>query len=149
MLMRVIGPDTLGAMWEVSGSEQAAEMLRRALIEHARDADPIDGPRRTLLFARDQLRAALDQTPVRAFADWSVPPSSTGSRRWDVLFGAVLAHQFTEAGFKAPRWATRRRLRRPWIPPHPVWSKQEVRERTPDWLKQARIYLPACDLETE
>jgi hypothetical protein len=132
----------------VSGSEQAADLLRRALIEHARDADPIDWPLRTLLFARDQLRTALDQTPVRAFADWSVRPPSTGSRRWDALFGAVLSHQFTEAGFKPPQWATRRRLRRPWTPRHPIWSKQEIREQTPGWLREARIYMPARDFET-
>jgi len=133
-------------MWTVTGSEDAALMLRSALIEHAHDPDPIDWPLRTLLYARDQLRHRLNGSD--SLIDWSSPPPPTGSTEWDTLFAAVIAHEFTEAGRSPPDWATARKLSRQWTPSHPIWSQAQVRDRTPDWLKEAGIYMPAQDLET-
>ena len=121
-------------------------MLRQALIEHARDADPIDWPLRTLLYARDQLRLCFAEP--EAVSAWLIEPSSTGSKEWDTLLAAVIAHEFDASDLTPPAWATGRRLDRPWLPEHPFWSADEIRATTPEWLGRAGIFMPARDLET-
>lgn len=135
-------------MWRIETSDEAALMLRRSLTEHAHDADPIDWPLRTVLYARDQLRAALARDTEAALTGWSASPSSSGSMRWDVLLATILGREFDQAGVQPPRWTTGRRLHRQWVPAHPIWSAHEVRDQTPEWLKDAGIYMPAQDLET-
>lgn len=113
-----------------------------------RGRGPIDWPLRTLLCARDQLRAALSLHPLGVLPNWSDSPPPTGSTQWDTLFAAVVAPEFEDAGLAPPAWTSQEPLRPEWVPPHPSWSEQQVRDQTPDWLRAAGIFMPARSLFT-
>lgn len=63
---------------------------------------------------RDHLALILSEDDQVLLDSWEAAPASTGTRPWDVLLAAVIAHEFTQARHQAPAWteqeATRRAL---------------------------------------
>lgn len=100
-----------------------------------------------LLQARNDLRWALDQHPG-IVAGWHAAPRTTGSARWDTAVAAVTEHEFASAGRPVPAWTQIGPLDHDWVYGHPGLTADEVRERTPAWLRRWRIFTLAEDLVT-
>ncbi|MGH3351767.1 MAG: helix-turn-helix domain-containing protein [Nocardioides sp.] len=106
---------------------------------------------RMLLQGRDHLRLMLTD---RIYAEldltdsWEALPGTTGDNGFDALLAALAFHEFDEAGRSAPGWTRIEPLEDEWRPPHPFLSPERVVDRTPDWLRRLRIYVPERDLAT-
>ena len=82
-------------------------------------------------------------------AAWEAAPGSVGSPRWDTFLAAVVVHEFELAGLTAPSWAAEcDPLTEPWTPEHPFLSPERVEALTPQWLREANIFVPQRDLVT-
>lgn len=104
---------------------------------------------RLLLQGRDHLRAVLsDEALCHLRSAWEASPGSTGEAGMDALLAALARHEFEQAGRAAPAWSLRARVSPPWQPEHPFLDAERVRERTPAFLADAGIYVPARDLVT-
>ena len=107
---------------------------------------------RIVLQCRDDLVYELAKSsaaePPSAAAAWEAAPQASGDRGWDALLAALIGHAFAERGIRPPQWTNVGALETAWQPPHPFLDPTEVRERTPRWLAEANIYVPARDLVT-
>ena len=104
---------------------------------------------RMLLQGRDHLRAVLaDEALGRLRSAWEAAPGPTGDDGMDALLAALARHEFEQAGLTAPAWTIRAKLDPPWQPEHPFLDAERVRERTPAFLAELGIHVPARDLVT-
>lgn len=103
---------------------------------------------RMLLQGRDHLRLVLDQQDDELLGSWEAAPSTTGSPEFDALLAALARHEFEATDRPAPEWTAIEPLPQPWAPEHPFLSPERARAKTPAWLRELNIYIPARDLVT-
>lgn len=103
---------------------------------------------RMLLQGRDHLRLILDQRDGELLGSWEAAPSTTGSPEFDALLAALARHEFEATDRPAPEWTAIEPLPQPWAPEHPFLSPERARAKTPAWLRELNIYIPARDLVT-
>jgi transcriptional regulator with XRE-family HTH domain len=112
-----------------------------------RDADDEEWAWRMLLQGRDHLRLLVERGDGSAAA-WEAAPPTTNSLGMDTLLAALTRREFEQAGVEPPAWAAPRRLPEPWAPEHPFLDPDQVIARTPDFLRELNIFVPARDLVT-
>ncbi|WP_250282743.1 hypothetical protein [Frankia sp. CiP1_Cm_nod2] len=83
-----------------------------------------------------------------AVSGWKAAPPTTGSAGFDTLLAVLTRREFDQAGVRPPAWCEPRRLPEPWIPDHPFLTREQVIARTPGFLKELSIFVPARDLVT-
>lgn len=103
---------------------------------------------RMLLQGRDHLALILNEGEQGGIGSWEADPGTTGSAQWDTLLGALVASEFERVGLMAPAWSGVTRLEEAWMPEHPFLDPEQIKARTPDWLRELNIYVPARDLVT-
>ena len=99
------------------------------------------------LQARDHLRELLATMPSLSGA-WEAAPGTTGRIEWDVLLGALAAHEFELNGEESPRWTRHLELDHEWLLASPLLDDDEVRSETPQWLAQRGVFVSERDLVT-
>jgi hypothetical protein len=100
-----------------------------------------------ILEARDRLLDVIANRPVM-LAAWEAG-ASIGDRRWDTLFGTVIAHTFESCGLVAPKWTRSQPLDESWSPVGSLrYTPEQVRDRTPDWLAAVNVFVADHDLAT-
>ncbi|MBL7488908.1 helix-turn-helix transcriptional regulator [Frankia sp. AgB1.9] len=112
-----------------------------------RDAEDEDWAWRMLLQGRDHLRMLLEDGDA-AVSSWEAVPPSTGSAAFDTLLAVLTRREFDAAGIEAPVWCRPKRLPEAWIPRHPFLTHVEVIAKTPEFLKELNVFVPARDLVT-
>jgi hypothetical protein len=100
-----------------------------------------------LLQGRDHLRLLLERGDW-SVASWEAAPPTTNSLGLDTLLAALTRHEFEQAGVELPAWAAPRRLPEPWVPEHPFLDYEQVIARTPGFLRELNVFVPARDLVT-
>jgi len=95
--------------------------------------------------ARDQVRELLATEGAPADA-WEARPGGVADR-WDVLLGALVAHEFQQKGRTAPKW-TDVRAEEEWVKPNLLLDEADIRSATPRWLAERGIYITERDLAT-
>ena len=111
-------------------------------------SDDVDWVWRMLLQGRDHLGLILDADEPALIGSWEAEPVSAGATGWDALLAAITAREFERAGHSAPGWALTDPLPKAWIPDHPFLDPERVKARTPAWLSDRNIFIPARDLVT-
>jgi transcriptional regulator with XRE-family HTH domain len=112
-----------------------------------RDTDDEDWAWRMLLQGRDHLRMLLEDGKD-AVSGWEAAPPTTGSAGFDTLLAVLARREFEEVGAEPPSWCRPRRLPEPWIPDHPLLTRKQVIAKTPEFLKELNVFIPARDLIT-
>lgn len=128
------------------GLVSAADTAKHVGIELAKDDQSWTW--RMLLQGRDHLRLMLRDHPEAIAGSWDQAPPGTGSTKWDTLLASLARHEFTAAGVKAPQWTRTKALPQRWVIKHRLLSKDAVIATTPQWLREANIYVPERDLIT-
>lgn len=101
-----------------------------------------------LLQGRDHLREILREYQ-EAEGAWAAIPESTGHPGLDVALAALVREEYAAAGLEPPAWAREvEALAEPWVTEHPFLSRDEVIDRTPPFLREVNVYIPANDLVT-
>jgi transcriptional regulator with XRE-family HTH domain len=122
-------------------------MSAPATAKIIRDADDEDWAWRMLLQGRDHLRMLLEDDDP-ALSGWEAAPPTTGSAGFDTVLAVLARREFSEAGREPPAWCRPGRLPEPWIPDHPLLTREQVIARTPAFLKELNVFVPARDLVT-
>lgn len=120
-------------------------------ISHAlRRGDDLWALKMTLQ-GRDHLRELL-RAGDSASGAWNAEPRTTGDRGWDALLAALTEREFDQAGREAPRWADADDLRLgerdEWVLPSLLFTADEVRAMTPEWLARYGVFAAERDLVT-
>lgn len=140
-------------------AERIADGLANARDQHLPNAlDAADALRATekkgddsrtlalILEARDRLRETLASRPDAAAA-WEARPALQ-QQHWDVLFAALIGHEFEAAGRPAPAWTLGLKARTATVIESLRYDDAEVRAQTPEWLAARNIYATPRDLAT-
>jgi transcriptional regulator with XRE-family HTH domain len=122
-------------------------MTAPATATAIREASDEDWAWRMLLQGRDHLRLLLHRSDGSEAA-WEAAPGTTGQPGFDALLAALTAQEFRAAGEEPPEWTKIQALPEPWIPEHPFLDPDEIVARTPEYLAQLNIFVPARDLVT-
>ena len=125
----------------------SAPATAEAMRGHLRDGDR-DWGWRMLLQGRDHLRLMLERQDGELLGSWEAAPISTESTQFDALLAALARHEFETVDRAAPAWTHIDSLPEPWIPDHPFLSPKRAMAKTPEWLRELNIYIPARDLVT-
>jgi transcriptional regulator with XRE-family HTH domain len=131
----------------LAAARRARVMSAPVTAKIIRDADDEDWAWRMLLQGRDHLRMLLEDGDDAVCA-WEAAPPSTGSAGFDTLLAVLARREFDRAGVRPPAWCEPERLSEPWIPDHPFLTRDEVLARTPEYLRELNVFIPARDLVT-
>ncbi|MGF7235467.1 MAG: helix-turn-helix domain-containing protein [Frankia sp.] len=131
----------------LAAARRARVMSAPATAKIIRDTDDEDWAWRMLFQGRDHLHMLLEDDDA-ALSSWEAAPPTTGSAGFDTLLAVLARREFSEAGRKPPAWCRPRRLPEPWTPAHPFLTREQVIAKTPKFLKELNVFIPARDLVT-
>ena len=123
-----------------------AELAARDIAQALRRDDEL-WAFKTVLQSRDHVRVLLASKPGK-LDGFEADPPPTGSIEWDAFLATVINHEFQVHGLPAPKWSQVPALAADWVLDNPRWDEAEIRDRTPGWLAERRIFVAVNDLIT-
>ena len=116
-------------------------------IQDALDRGEADWAFALALEVRDRIQDSSTFRP-ELLAVWEANISMRDNR-WRTLLAAIISRSFEEGGRMPPRWTTTEATAEDWYPVESLrYSKDEVREQTPQWLAKRRIFIADRDMAT-